>query len=368
MGDPATIDRIRTVYESVAPLMGEMTRRRWAAAEARAYGWGGIQAVSVATGLSANTIRKGLAELGEAPASGPRVRRHGGGRKRLSAEDPGLRPTLERLLTGEGAGRSPHFRWCCESTAWLAGELRRRGHAVSPRTVGRMLRDAGYRLEGNRPSSPRTNDGRRFQFEYIAQMIDRFDERKGPVVAVSFRDHATFAGGEDPREPSPGDAYRRDKLAARYAARAIGAWWQDVDLRDRTSAEEMLLVVDGCGSDTGRRRASKAAFSALPARLGFPIQVCHLPPGIIRWADVERWSYSKASRARRGHAAVRHEVVIQLLVAGRPVISAGGVAPCQTPDGAREDRGTTTEHSTRPGLADDWNYRLVPSRTRNRSI
>src|SRR3954449_9136193 len=101
MGHPAAIDRIRTVYESVAPLMEETTRRRWAAAEARAYGWGGIRAVSVATGLSPNTIRKGLAEFGEDPALGPRVRRHGGGRKRRSEEDPGLRPTLEQLLSGE---------------------------------------------------------------------------------------------------------------------------------------------------------------------------------------------------------------------------------------------------------------------------
>jgi hypothetical protein len=38
-------------------------RRQWAAAEARAYGWGGIDAVSVATGMSPHTIRKGLREL-----------------------------------------------------------------------------------------------------------------------------------------------------------------------------------------------------------------------------------------------------------------------------------------------------------------
>src|SRR5438874_11174438 len=91
MEDTANIGRIKTVYESVAPLMDERARRHWAAAEARAYGWGGIRAVSGATGLSPNTIRKGLAELGQDPEPAHRIRRHGGGRKRRTEEDPGLR-------------------------------------------------------------------------------------------------------------------------------------------------------------------------------------------------------------------------------------------------------------------------------------
>ena len=43
--------------------MDERMRRQWAAVEAKSYGWGGIRAVSGATGLSPNTIAKGLMEL-----------------------------------------------------------------------------------------------------------------------------------------------------------------------------------------------------------------------------------------------------------------------------------------------------------------
>ena len=49
--------------QALAPMMDERMRRCWAATEAQAYGWGGVRAVSSATGLSPNTIRKGLAEL-----------------------------------------------------------------------------------------------------------------------------------------------------------------------------------------------------------------------------------------------------------------------------------------------------------------
>ena len=43
--------------------MDERMRRQWGATEAQTYGWGGLSAVSDATGMSRNTIRKGLAEL-----------------------------------------------------------------------------------------------------------------------------------------------------------------------------------------------------------------------------------------------------------------------------------------------------------------
>jgi hypothetical protein len=72
--------QIETVYHFLRPLMDERLRRQWAAAEAKAYGWGGIQAVSVATGLSMTTIRKGMDELSEREAHperafGERVRK-----------------------------------------------------------------------------------------------------------------------------------------------------------------------------------------------------------------------------------------------------------------------------------------------------
>ena len=58
MESTAAISRTKTVYESVDPLMDERARRHCAAAEARAYGRDRIHAVSGATALSPNEIRK----------------------------------------------------------------------------------------------------------------------------------------------------------------------------------------------------------------------------------------------------------------------------------------------------------------------
>jgi hypothetical protein len=150
------IHRIEARYEALVAVMDERLRRQWAAAEAQTYGWGGIRAVGQATGLSPNTVAKGLAEL-EARAAAPqqrldsRMRKPGAGRKPATEADPELVGALERLVDPmtRGDPQSP-LRWPCKSTEQLARELTRQGHGVSPRTVGRLLKAAGYSLQSNR--------------------------------------------------------------------------------------------------------------------------------------------------------------------------------------------------------------------------
>jgi len=48
MQHEGTLRLIETKYRSLAPMMDERVRRHWVAAEAQAYGWGGVSAVSSA--------------------------------------------------------------------------------------------------------------------------------------------------------------------------------------------------------------------------------------------------------------------------------------------------------------------------------
>jgi hypothetical protein len=73
----------RAINRVIAEL-DERSRRLFAGIVARQLGHGGIQQVAEITGLSRVTIRRGLreSELGQAESS-DRVRRPGGGRKRV---------------------------------------------------------------------------------------------------------------------------------------------------------------------------------------------------------------------------------------------------------------------------------------------
>src|SRR5262249_32917438 len=134
MQDATLIQRIATKYRTLSSLMDERMRRQWAAAEATAYGWGGIQAVGQATGLSRTTIRKAQAELAARATQSDlpidtRLRRPGAGPKRLTQKDPELVQALEQLVdpVTRGDPDSP-LRWTCKSTRTLARELTGHGH------------------------------------------------------------------------------------------------------------------------------------------------------------------------------------------------------------------------------------------------
>ena len=173
---------------SVWPLLDERTRRLMAASEAKALGHGGVMQVSRACGLSRKAITKGLREIEKGVTIPPgRIRRPGGGRKKIVDHDPGLLGALDRLIEPETRGdpESP-LRWICKSTRTLAGELTwQKQHPVSHMKVAQLLREQGYSLQSNR----KTEEGgdhpdRDAQFRHINMQVKRALAQGTPVISV----------------------------------------------------------------------------------------------------------------------------------------------------------------------------------------
>jgi len=74
----------------LAAHLDERSKRLWAAAEAISFGYGGTEAVVRATGIAATTVRRGIADLRAGEVLEGRVRRRGGGRRRIVNADPGV--------------------------------------------------------------------------------------------------------------------------------------------------------------------------------------------------------------------------------------------------------------------------------------
>ena len=85
-------------FAAIFPHLDERQRRLLMGAEARTLGHGGVRKVARAAGVREATVSAGVAELESGQAPLGRVRRAGGGRKRLIATDPGLRPALLALV------------------------------------------------------------------------------------------------------------------------------------------------------------------------------------------------------------------------------------------------------------------------------
>jgi len=354
MHDAARVRQIKSRYRTLAPLMDERMRRQWAATEAQTYGWGGMSAVSAATGMSRNTIRTGMAETAARKrkpkaAVSARLRKPGGGRKRLTESDPELLNALEGLVEpmSRGDPMSP-LRWTCKSTLHLAAELTRQGHPVSAWTVGSLLKADGYSLQGNRKTKEgSSHPDRDKQFEHINGRVQQFQQRGQPVISVDTKKKELIgpfknAGREwrpqgEPEEVKVHDFMDKqlgkvipygvydlsqnegwvsvgiDHDTARFAVQAIGRWWQKMGAKRYPRARELLITADGGGSNSSRCRLWKVALQELAIRLGLPIHVSHFPPGTSKWNKIEHRMFCHITQNWRGRPLVSHEVVVNLI-------------------------------------------------------
>ena len=346
---------IAAKFAILSPLLDERARRLWAAVEARAIGRGGISQVAEATRLSRATIRAGLQELVHpvsptAPqATVERVRRWGGGRKPLGAHDPHLVRALETLLdpVTRGDPRSL-LRWTCMSAAKLAAALQTQGHAVSERTVNRLLHELGYRLQSNRKTlEGRAHPDRDAQFQYINRRAKAFQTQGQPVISVDTTKKELVGqfrnGGREwqpqgqPEEVQVHDF--RDKVlgkvipygvydeatnsgwvrvgidhdTAEFAVETVRRWWRHMGSRVYPQAKRLLITADGGGSNGSRCRLWKVELQRLADEIGLRISVCHFPPGTSKWNKIAHRMFCHITENGRGRPVVSREVVVNLI-------------------------------------------------------
>jgi transposase len=403
MQDAAAIRGIESRYAALASLMDERMRRQWAAAEARSYGWGGLRAVSRATGISPTTIAIGRTELetrdAEAPRE-PRLRKPGGGRKRLTAVDPELAASLERLVDPmtRGDPQSP-LRWTCKSTAQLAGELTRQGHPVSSRSVGRLLKAAGYSLQSNRKTKEgNDHPDRNAQFEHINATVVAFQEQGQPVISVDTKKKEIVGkfknnGGEWQPQGEPEEVLVHDFMdkelgkaipygvydltenqgwvsvgidhdTAHFAAEAIHRWWKKMGSKRHRGAKRLLITADGGGSNGSRCRLWKVALQGLADRLGIAIHVCHFPPGTSKWNKIEHRMFCHITQNWRGRPLVSYEVIINLIAntaTSQGLRIKAELDPKAYPLGIKVSDEELATVNIRPApFHGEWNYCILP--------
>ena len=318
------------------PLLDERQQRVLLGVEARTWGGGGIGVVARAAGMSAPTVRRGVREVEEGAERCDRVRRAGGGRKRLTEHDPELVAALERLVDPDTRGDPmPPLRWTSKSTRTLAEQLGEQGHEVGYRSVAKLLRGLGYRLRATR----KTREGsqhpdRDAQFRYLAEQASAFLAAGDPVISVDTKKKelvGRFANGGREYQPKgkpeevnthdfPSQAEGKaipygvydladnsgwvgvgvDHDTAAFAVATIRGWWQRVG-RDRYPHSRRLLIsADGGGSNSSRSRTWKAELAGLAAETGLEITVCHLPPGTSKWNNIEHRLFCHISMNWRG--------------------------------------------------------------------
>lgn len=302
-------------FAALLPHLDERRRRLVLGAEARALGHGGITAVARAARVSAVTVSKGVAELAAGGKPQDRARRPGGGRKPVTATDPGLRPALLALMEPAGSGDPAPLQWTTKSTRQLARALTAGGRVVSAPTVAKLLRAEGFSLQGKSVDGRQLKD-RDAQFHAVRDRTLEHLSSGDPVISVN----ATS-----------------DEIAD-IAVATIRAWWHRAGQVAYPRARRLLIVVSGAGNGT-RAGVWKAELVTFAGETSLPLTVCHLPSGTSKWTAVGRRAVSRFCLISAG-AQVDHEVAVQ-------AVSATGCDLDQQVLLRREFDG-------------EWNYELIP--------
>ncbi|MBA3972669.1 MAG: ISAzo13 family transposase [Candidatus Solibacter sp.] len=395
---------IQRRFEDLSPVLSEQGLRRFAATEARAYGHGGVSAVSRITGLARSTIGRGVREIEEnLPVQTGRVRRPGGGRKAKQAEDSTLLSDLQRVV--EPATRGDPMRtlqWTSKSLRRLSAALHEDGHSVCPHVIADCLRKLGYSLQANR----KTQEGsghmdRDAQFQYIDDQATAFLAAGEPVISVDtkkkelvgnfknngreWRPHASpeAVNVHDFIDPKLGRAIPygvydigdnkgwvsvgTDHDTASFAVHAIHRWWLTMG-RDRyPKATRLLVTADGGGSNGYRVRLWKIELQELANTLRLPITVCHLPPGTSKWNKIEHRLFSFITINWRGKPLRSFKTVVQLIAATTTTTGLTVRAELDEgkyPKGIKiSDAKLAAINLARHPFHGDWNYTIAPQPT-----
>ena len=396
-----TREMLAAKFGAIFPHLDERQRRLLMGAEAGALGHGGIRLVARAAGAREATVSLGVSELESGAEPLGRARRPGGGRKRAADLDPGLVPALLALVEPEERGdpESP-LRWTAKSTRALAAELTARGHGVSAGTVGDLLREQGFSLQGN----AKTIEGKRHpdrdaQFRYINEQARAHQEAGDPVISVDTKKKelvGEFANAGKQWRPRgepvavrthdfPQDSLGKaipygifdvaanagwvnvgtDHDTAAFAVESIRRWWHGAGKASHPQARRLLITADAGGSNGYRTRSWKAELAAFAAEAGLEVTVCHFPPGTSKWNKIEHRLFSHIAMNWRGRPLTSHEVVVQSIAATTTRTGLTVSAALDTgayPTGIKiSDAPMDALPLGRHGWHGDWNYTLHPS-------
>lgn len=323
-------------FARLLPHLDERRRRLVLGADAGAVGYGGVRLVARTAGVSEETVSRGVAELAGGPGPPGRVRREGGGRRRLREKHPGLVSALLALVEPDQRGdpESP-LLWTTKSTRKLGGELTAQEFRVGSDTVAALLKEEGFSLQG----TSRTTEGARHpdrdaQFHYINGQVREFTGAGEPVISVDAKkkevlgDYAVIGrewhrSGEPVRVRAHDYPEKNAQKAVPYgiydlsadtgwvsvgcdgdtsafAVATLRRWWDGEGRHRYPHATRLLITADAGGSNGYRVKAWKKELADFALASGLSVTVCHFPPGTSKWNKIEHRLFSRISTNWRG--------------------------------------------------------------------
>lgn len=391
------------IYPIMLENLNERDRRLYVASEALRVGYGGVTKIYKLTGVSRVTIARGVKEVQGGIKSDGRVRKRGGGRKKIQSTQPGIVEALLKLLDTKGDPMRSVL-WTTQAVDSLTEKLQKQGFTVSNYTVYYLLREEGYSLKPNKKNIEGiAHEDRNAQFEHINTMCLLFKKNKNPIISIDCKkkeqignfknngrewtkkgkEHETQVNAYDFRSLAEGLAapygiydvlHKRgfvnvgiDHDTAKFAVESIRRWWKDEGKALYPTASGILITADGGGSNGVRNRLFKKELQTFVNEIRIPITLCHFPRAMSKWNVIEHQLFSFISINWRAKPLTSLAVILELI---SHTTTKSGLTVTAMADTNKYQTGIKVSKKEFEGLniqRDDfhgeWNYTIAPQVT-----
>jgi len=385
------------------PLLDERQQRLFLGSLAKEYGRGGVEKVCEISGFSPHTVIKGKKEL-ETITDGDeyRIRRVGGGRKKLEDKYPELLSWIEEIVSPETYGNPENpLRWTTKSLRNIEKVLfSTHGVKISFKSIGRLLEKLGYSLQQNQKmlQHGEAHPDRDEQFKYINKKSCEFIEQGLPVISVDTKKKELIGnfkngGAEYSKKGEPIKTLAHDfmikklgKVApygiydisrnegfvnlgissdtSEFAVESIMRWYQTLGINTYPNAKELYITCDNGGSNGSTRKLWKKQLQEMANVTGLSIHVSHFPSGTSKWNKIEHRMFCFITKNWRGRPLVEIEAVINLI--SSTTTSKGLKIVCVVDENKYElgievtDEELAAINIVRDDFHGDWNYVIHP--------
>lgn len=398
--------KLEEKYRLLFPHLDEKAKRMVCAADAKTLGHGGVTQVKNASGLSRVTINKGRKELENEEAfqfrSKDRIRKEGGGRKKITENQPTLNEALETLVSPgtRGDPESP-LKWTTKSLRKLEDELKAQSYTISYGKVKELLTEMGYSLQAQaKVKEGKNHPDRDKQFGYINNTSKEFLASGNPVISVDTKKKELVGDfkneGREYRpkgDPIKTNAYDfpsqssgkaipygvydmgenagwvsigKDKDTAMFAVNSIRNWWYKMGQPIYEGVEHLMITSDNGGSNGSRNKLWKRCLQEFANETGLTITMCHFPPGTSKWNKIEHRLFSFITMNWRGHQLISYETIVNLI---NSVRTKNGLIVNAELDEKEYEKGLKVSDKELQNLnlekhqfLGDWNYTIKPGK------
>jgi transposase len=388
-------------YQQMRTMLNEQQWRQYLAAEAKQRRSASL--VARQAGVSLNTVKRGLKELeaGESYRPGERIRKPGGGKKRLLETDATLLLDLEQEVEPKGDSMSL-LRWTTKSLDHLVKALAVKGHHIRKSALAEVLHMQGFSLRANKKTiEGQSHADRDAQFAHINDTCKAFEQQGAPIISVDCKkkellgnlknngrewqakgeqtsvnvyDFVSLADGKaipygiyDLVHKSGFVNVGLDHETAEFAVESIRRGWHQSGKALYPGKQELLITADGGGSNGVKNRLWKKKLQELADEEQLAITVVHYPPATSKWTTIEHRLFSFISINWRAKPLTSLEVVLELI---SHTTTKEGLAVTACKDSNTYQTGIKVSDAelaalnlSRDPFHGEWNYTIKPHRT-----